>query len=132
MINPWRYRVLAAVLIFLVMQAHQEVMKDILNNPIWMLVFHGSAALCDLMLIYSLPSILSGELCKHMETLCLTSIVGNALGWFAYMAYAPPDIYNYSMWVLSYIQWGRLLMVDSDDPYFMGRNMVRSAHIVRH
>lgn len=131
MINPWRYRLATGLLIYAVMRAHGLLTDDVPNTPYGMLIFHGSAALCDLMLICSIPLFLHGELCNHMEALCIASIAGNTFGWFAYMAYAPPDIYNSLMWVITFLQWGRLLMIDSDDPFDMGRFMVRGNHIGR-
>ena len=132
MINPWRYRLLAGLLIFVVMQMHSLVTEALPNTPFGMLMFHGSAALCDLMLIYSFPSILDGKLCRNMEALCIASIVGNAIGWFAYLAYAPPFMYNFLMYALTYIQWGRLLMADNNDPDFLGRFMVFGNHTGRY
>lgn len=131
MINPWRYRFAVALLILVVMWSHATVTDALPNTPLGMLMFHGSAALCDLILIYSFPSLVKGQLCKDMEALCIASILGNTLGWFAYLAYAPPDFYNCLMWSITYIQWGRLLMADNDDPDFVGRFMVRGNHTGR-
>jgi len=129
--NPWRYRLAAGLLIYAVMQAHAFAMENVPNSPGGMLLFHGSAALCDLMLIYCLPWFVSGELCLHLESSCSVSMICNAIGWFLYLAYAPPSIYNTLMWSITYLQWGRLLMADSDDPDSVGCNMVFSNHTGR-
>jgi hypothetical protein len=46
------------------------------------------------------------------QKLLLASIVGNAVGWLLYMAYAPPVFYNVYMVALTYAQLMRLIYPD--------------------
>ena len=82
------------------------------NDPVDMLLFHGSAALVDLFMLYAAPAVLSGQLCVDSQRLLLASIVGNAVGWLLYMAYAPPFIYNVYMVGVTYVQLLRLIIPD--------------------
>lgn len=113
--NDWRFRGVFGILIWVTMQLHSMMTESLPNTDAGMLIFHGSAALVDFILLYSAPSFMVGQLCDDIQRLCLASIVVNFLGWLAYTAYAPPLIYNTVMWGLSYAQWGRLLIVDDDN-----------------
>jgi len=90
-----------------------------------MLAFHLSAAAVDLLLLKSAPRFISGRLCSDMQFLCLVSMSANFVGWIAYTAYAPPIFYNAFMWGLSYVQWGRLLLVDHHGADYLRVDLVR-------
>jgi len=97
---------------------------DVENTSAGMLLFHGSAALADLLLIYAIPAIVVGRLCDDMQTLCLVSIIVNFLGWIAYMAYAPPSIFNAMSWGLCYVQLARLFIPGGSDADRIGHYLV--------
>ena len=110
--NSWRARFTAAALILLAMCGHGWATHQLPNTPVDMLLFHGSAALVDLGLLFAAPAVLNGRLCVDSQLLLLASIVGNAAGWLLYMAYAPPIIYNVYMVTLTYAQLMRLIIPD--------------------
>ena len=109
--NGWRSRVSLALVIALVMKVHFEVMGDVPNTDEGMALFHVSAMLCDLAILWCAPRFVAGRLRDDTQTLCLVSVVANLVGWKAYTAYAPPIYYDTFMWGLSYVQFGRLLLV---------------------
>jgi len=121
----WRSRLTAGLVILAALKVHAMSTADVPNCPLGMLVFHGSAAAVDLLLIYAVPALVVGRLCDDMQTLCLVSIVVNFIGWILYMAYAPPVIFDVMSWSLCYVQFGRLLIVDVDDVDSMGLHLVR-------
>jgi hypothetical protein len=110
--NSWRSRTLAASLMLLAIYGHGWATHQLPNTPIDMLLYHGSGALVDLLMLYAAPAVLSGRLCADSQKLLLASIVGNAVGWLLYMAYAPPVFYNVYMVALTYAQLLRLLVPD--------------------
>jgi hypothetical protein len=110
--NGWRCRVALGLLMTSALATHAAATATLPNNPAGMLAFHGSAATVDLLLLYLTPWFVSGRLCDDMERLNQASIVGNALGWGLYMAYAPPTLYNALMWGLTWLQWLRLALDD--------------------
>ena len=110
--NSWRARGVAASLMLLAIYGHGWATHQLPNTPIDMLLYHGSGALVDLLMLYAAPAVLSGRLCVDSQKLLLASIVGNAVGWLLYMAYAPPVIYNVYMVALTYAQLLRLLVPD--------------------
>ncbi len=124
----WRSRIATGVLFYAVMMMHELSTSSLPNTPAGMLMFHGSAALVDLILLCAVPVLLTGRLCDDLETLCLVSMVVNFLGFLAYLAYAPPAFFNWFMWGLAYVQWGRLLLVDGDDADYLGLHLVRGRH----
>lgn len=131
--NGWRYRVLLALIFALAMWLHSMVMADVPNTDWGMLQFHGSAAAVDLLLLYGSPRFISGNLCDDVQALCLASMIANFIGWIAYTAYAPPIYYDTFMWGLSYVLWGRLLIMDTGDVSNvtpMGHYMVRRSHFL--
>ncbi len=101
-----------AVVFLLAIKAHSIALDGKPNTDAGLLCFHLSAAVVDLLLLKSSPRFVEGRLCSDMQILCLVSMVANFVGWIAYTAYAPPIFYNTFMWGLSYVQWGRLLLVD--------------------
>ena len=114
-----------ALVFALAMWIHSVVMDGVPNTDEGMLQFHLSAAAVDLLLLYSTPRFVSGDLCRDMQTLCLVSMIANFVGWIAYVAYAPPIFYNTFMWGLSYVQWIRLLLVDRHGTDNLGFDLVR-------
>jgi hypothetical protein len=129
--NGWRSRLGIALLIVAAMSAHSYSMGGATNSPIGMLVFHGSAALVDFALLLATPYWLVGKLCDDTETLMLLSIIGNAMGWGLYMAYAPPVFYDVCMYGLSIAQWLRLLYVDDHDSISARHGLVHGNHLRR-
>lgn len=123
--NGWRSRILLVAVMVLAMIVHSLVTASLPNTDEGMLLFHGSAAAVDFILLYSAPRFIAGRLCSDMQTLCLVSIVANLVGWIAYMAYAPPNFYNTFMWSLSYVQYGRILLVDHHGADYLGFGLVR-------
>lgn len=124
--NSLTARLSMALLLVMVQQCHAAMTGSLPNTVDGMLVFHWSAALFDAALLSCAPLLLLGRLCDDLEALCLLSMVGNALGWALYLAYAPPVIYNMLMTGLSYVQWIRLFYVDRDDANRpMGPDLVR-------
>ena len=108
----------------LVMFGHGWATGQLLNTPVDMLLFHGSAALLDLLMLYAAPAVLNGRLCTDTQKLLLASIVGNFAGWLLYMAYVSPIFYNTFMVALTYAQLLRLFIPDRHaDP--AGSNLVR-------
>ena len=126
--TPWRSRILVGLLLYAANMMHELCTAALPNTPAGMLLFHGSAALADLLLLWAMPVLLSDRLCDDMQTLCLVFIVVNFVGWIAYMAYAPPIFYNVISWSLAYVQWGRLLLVDGDNADYLGLHLVRGRH----
>lgn len=123
--NTWRSRLAVGLVFWLAMALHADLTANIQNTDAGMLLFHGSAAIFDLLLIYLVPVFLSGQLANDMEALCIASIVANFVGWIAYTAYAPPIYYDTFMWGLAYVQWARLFIMGGDDANYHGLYMVR-------
>jgi hypothetical protein len=108
----------------LAMFGHGWATAQLPNTPVDMLLFHGSAALIDLFMLYAAPAVLNGRLCTDTQKLLLASIVGNAAGWLLYMAYVSPIFYNTFMVALTYAQLLRLFIPDRHaDP--LGSTLVR-------
>jgi hypothetical protein len=99
-------------MILLATYAHGWATAELPNAPVDMLLFHGSAALVDLLLLYAAPAVLRGRLCADSQKLLLASIVGNFAGWLLYMAYVSPIFYNVYMVALTYAQLLRLIIPD--------------------
>ena len=93
--------------------AHLNLVGQVENTPEGMLIYHGSAALVDLLLLVCMSSALKGRLVDDMEILCLVSIVTNSVGWILYMAYSSPIVYNNILLGVSCAQYLRLLLGDS-------------------
>jgi hypothetical protein len=126
----WRARLGMGLLMLAALLAHAHATAGLPNTPLALLVFHGSAALCDAALLLACPALLHGRLCDDTETLLLASVIGNAAGWALYMAYAPPFLYNACMGVLTLAQGLRLLYVDNDDADYLGLHLVRGTDFV--
>ena len=126
--NGWRLRLALVAVMVLAMEVHSVVLANKPNTDQGLLAFHLSAAVVDLLILKAAPRFVSGRLCSDMQILCLVSIVANFLGWLAYTAYAPPIFYNSFMWGLSYVQWGRLLLVDHHGADYLRVNLVRGGY----
>jgi hypothetical protein len=125
--NSWQSRLLFAVALWLANVIHRDLVADVSNTPVGMLAYHGLAALFDMLLLICAPLMLSGRLCDDLQALCLASMVINFLGWIAYLAYAPPSLYNWMIWSCGYVQWARLLYVDRHDADRLGFDLVPGA-----
>lgn len=87
--------------------------------------------MCDLALLAVCGKMTSGKLCDDMQVFCLLSIIINFIGWILYLAPAPPATYNLLMAVVTYVQFIRLLLVDSrydSDVNPVGLHLVRSRY----
>ena len=114
--NSWRARGLMLVIIIGVMIAHKVLAQDVENTPVGMLLYHGSAMLCDwLMLWLVAPKLLQGRLLDWSQWFLVAFMVGNLAGWLLYMSYAPPSIYDTYMWVLTVAQWACFFIPDRTD-----------------
>jgi len=98
-----------AALIGGAMWLHSFLMADIPNSPEWMLLFHGSAAGFDLLILFCASFFLEPEIGTDIEVLSLISIVGNFLGWIAYISYISSNYYNSFMYILTICTAARLL-----------------------
>ena len=127
--NSWRARCGAVVAMLAAMYGHSWATSALPNTPAGMLMFHGSAALADLLLLYASPFLLRGRLCLDTQKLLLASIVGNFAGWLLYMAYVSPVYYDGFMWALTYVQLFRFFLPDchADLP---GLDLVRHPHSI--
>ena len=123
--TTWRARFQMWLLITGMMVIHAAATESLPNTPEAMLMFHGSAALLDWLLLCIAPKLLSGRLCDHTQWLLLTSICGNSAGWILYMRYAPPSYYNSFMWWLTAAQWVRLFIPDRHDADHLWSALVR-------
>lgn len=130
--NCWRSRLLVLLILWITMDIHAAVLERVPNSPAGMLAFHGSAAAVDWILFYCLPWLLHGELCADMEATCIASMVGNAVGYFAYLAYVPPVFFNTYMWGLCCVQAIRLLLLDRNDLDHLRFSLVRGPYCDRH
>ena len=125
--TSWRSRLGMGLLIAVFMAIHDSATETLPNTPEAMLLFHGSAALLDWLLLWIAPRLLSGPLCDRTQWLLLYSIVGNATGWALYMSYASPIYYNVSMWALTIVQFGVLIMPTRHDDNNSWINLVHGA-----
>lgn len=118
--TAWRARFLMWLLMAGVLLVHGAATAPLPNTPAAMLLFHGSAALFDWLLLLIAPRLLSGRMLDHTQWLLWASIGGNAAGWWLYMGYAAPSYYNVFMWWLTIAQWCRLAIPDrhADTPGF--------------
>lgn len=112
--NTWRDRLLVGLLLLLFQWTHAEINAPLPNTQFWALIFFGSAAALEYLICRALPKVLEGSLCDDMQVLAFVCIAIDALGFLGYMAKTPSIFYNSVMWGLSYVQWVRLLFVDSD------------------
>jgi hypothetical protein len=126
--TSWRARFCMWVLIYGISMLHGGVTGSLPNTPEAMLVYHGSAALLDWLLLCLAPRLLSGQLCDHIQWLCFASACANFAGWILYMGYASPSYYNAAIWGLGIAQSVRLFIPDRHDTDYLGRDLVPNRH----
>jgi hypothetical protein len=125
--NTWRARLFVGLLLWAVTQCHAWVNAPLPNTRFWALIFFGSAATLEALICLFIPQKLDGQLCDHMLLLGSVCIVVDALGFYAYMTKTPSIYYNTVMGAISYVQYLRLLFVDSDHALSVWNNLVRRA-----
>lgn len=123
--NTWQSRALVAALLWLFQRAHAEVNAPLPNTREWALVFFCSAGLLEYAVCCALPRVLQGRLCDDMLLLGAVCIAVDAAGFAGYMTKTPSVYYNTVMWGLSYVQWARLLFVDSNHARSVWDSVVR-------
>jgi len=129
--NGWRSRLLLIAAFFLAAKVHDLIMLGCANTPQMMAIYHGSAGAVDLLLLYVAQHHISGRLCDHIQASCIASVIINFVGYRLYMAYSPPDFYNYLIAGLSYVQYLRLLYVGRHDADYYEHAVVPGAPSVR-
>jgi len=129
--NGWRSRI-SLILIFVISSwIHAHATASLPNNPEALDLYHGSASAVDWLLLFSAPMLISGRLCDDIQASCIASVIINFAGFCAYMAYAPPDVYNHLIEGLSYVQYLRLLYVGRYDADYHERTVVPGTSCVR-
>lgn len=129
--NGWRQRFLLIAVFVLSAKVHDWIMLGCANTPQMMFIYHGSAAAVDLFLLWITQHLISGRLCDHIQASCIASVVINYVGYRLYMAYSPPEMYNYLIGILSYVQYLRLLYVGRHDADYYEHAVVPGAPSVR-
>ncbi len=102
--TAWRAQFRMAALICAASAIHDHATAGLPNTPAAMLLYHGTAALLDLGLLFFAHSILAGRVCAVSQWLLFASIVCNFLGWLLYLSYAPPLVYDLCIAVLTAAQ----------------------------
>jgi len=123
--NTWRDRLLIGLLLLLFQRAHAEVNAPLPNTREWALFFFGTAATLEYVICRAIPKVLDGTLCDDMMVLAYMCIALDALGFLGYMTKTPSIYYNTVMWGISYVQWARLLFVDSNHARSFWSSVVR-------
>lgn len=113
--GKWHDRIAVTVVIYLLQAAHQHATASVENTPLGMLLYHGSATLADFAIIAVASYCLKGKISFHLQCLNLCAMAVNAIGWIAYLAYLPPDLYDISIAGLGYVQFLRIIWIGSDD-----------------
>ena len=114
--NSWRARGLMLAIIVGVMIAHKVLTESVENTPTGMLLYHGSAMLCDWLLLWLVaPKLLQGRLLDWSQWFLVAFMTVNLAGWLLYMSYAPPSIYDTYMWVLTVAEWVCFFIPDRTD-----------------
>lgn len=129
--NGLRHRLLLVAAFFIAAKIHDWLMLDCANTPEVMLAYYGSAGAIDLFLLWIAQHHISGRLCDHIQATCIASVVINYVGYSLYMAYSPPDIYNFLIAGLSYVQYLRLIYVGRHDADYYEYAVVPGALGVR-
>lgn len=128
--NTWRDRLLIGLLLLLFQRAHGEITAPLPNTEAWALIFFGTAATLELFILKAAPKVLNGHLCDDMQMLSYICIIVDAIGFAAYMTQTPSVYYNTVMWGISYVQWARLLFVDSGHARSCWNNLVRRPYFL--
>ena len=129
--NKWHDRLLVGLILWLAQHVHAEVNAPLPNTQPWALFFFGSAAMLEYLICRATPKFLSGRLCDDMMVLAYVCIVLDALGFLGYMTKTPSIYYNTVMWGISYVQWARLLFVDSNHARSFWASTIRSLNFGR-
>lgn len=82
------------------------------NTEELMLMYHGSAVLADLVIILIAGYALTGRVSFDIMYINLCAIIVNFIGWALWLEYYPPTLYNWSMSVIIFAQWARLIWSD--------------------
>lgn len=131
--NGWRARIFLLVIFIVTTWIHAKVMISLALLPTDEagLLFFGTAAAVDWLLLYSAPRLISGRLCDDIQASCIASIIVNFAGFCAYMAYAPPSLYYMVIKGVAYGQYLRLLYVGRYDADHHERAVLPGADCVR-
>lgn len=95
--------------------AHAATSDATPNTPFGMAVFHGVAALVDILILLTVSNVLDGSVRRHTQSLLCASAAGNLFGYVLYMLYVSPAYYDGFMWALTALQIARLLYVAKGD-----------------
>ena len=123
--NTWRDRLLIGLLLLLFQWTWNDVNAPLPNTREFALLFFGGAATLEYLICRAIPKVLDGSLCDDMMVLAYVCIVLDALGFLGYMTKTPSTYYNTVMWGISYVQWARLLFVDSNHAASFWNSLVR-------
>lgn len=129
--NGWRSRLLLIAAFFFAAKVHDMIMLGCANTPEMMMIYHGSAGAVDLFLLWIAQHRISGRLCDHIQASCIASVVINYVGYHLYMAYSPPDLYNYLIAGVGCGQYLRLLYVGRHDADYYEHAVVPGTFSVR-
>lgn len=106
--QPTATRFIGAVVFVSIAWAHELLLRDLEG-----FAYHGSAALAALIVI-----IITSRL-THVSTMiirlhhvCIGSILLNCAGWFAWLAYLPPEPYNVGMLIV--FAWALIALIGKD------------------
>lgn len=129
MARSWKARLLYGCALWAADIVHHNLVAGVSNTPEGMLIYHGSAAATDFLLLVCAAHHLKGRLSTDMQMLCWFSMVANFCGWLLYLAYAPPLTYDIAIKVLGYGQFLRLILAVNDaDP--VGLHLVRGRSFI--
>jgi hypothetical protein len=104
--QPNAPRFFAAAVFVLVTLSHEFVMSDVDG-----LAYYGSAALFDMGIIMLTSGINPiHQMVIDLQRICLASVFINLVGYFIWLAYLPPAIYDMSFMVL--YTWTLLILIE--------------------
>lgn len=111
--NGWMSRITTALAFSLLQWIHSFI--DVSNTPQGLLIYHGSSALFDLVAIFIVSELLTGQLARDLCTLTLASIGINGLGWAGYLLYLDPIWYDSALTSLIMVSYLRLFVTRGGD-----------------
>lgn len=123
--NTWQNRLAIGLLLLAAQLGWNWVNAPLPNTRVWAAVFFCGAALLEYGICRALPRFLQGRLCDDMQVLAGVCIVLDAFGFLGYMTKTSSVYYNFLMEVLGYVQWARLLFVDSNHARSVWGSVVR-------
>jgi hypothetical protein len=128
----WRGRLAMLSAFWLTAKLHAFIMISMALPPTDEagLLFFGSAAAVDWLLLYCAPRALEGRLCDDIQASCIASILVNFAGFCAYMAHTPPLLYYLVIDGVTYVQYLRLFFVGRHDADHHERTMVPGTYCV--